>query len=84
MRPMGVGTVRRGLLIVLVLVVPTCGRGAPASSSGVFFPTVPRGDEYPAALIEGVLEVRSDCLFISADGERWLLLWPQGYKPHST
>jgi len=81
---MGVGTVRRGLLIVLVLVVPTCGRGAPASSSGVFFPTVPRGDEYPAALIEGVLEVRSDCLFISADGERWLLLWPQGYKPHST
>jgi hypothetical protein len=35
-------------------------------------------------VIEGVLEVRLDCLFISADGERWLLLWPQGYKPHST
>lgn len=26
---------------------------------------------------------RSGCLFVSADGERWLLLWPEGYTPRT-
>lgn len=62
----------------------TVYEGDPRESQGntvadVFFPTVPRAEAYPAALIEGVLEERSGCLFVSAGGERWLLLWPEGY-----
>jgi len=30
--------------------------------------------------MEGVLEVRSGCVFISAQGDLWLLLWPEGYS----
>lgn len=51
-----------------------------ASPPGIFFPTVPIGDEYPSGLMEGVLEVRSGCVFISAHGDLWLLLWPAGYS----
>jgi hypothetical protein len=31
-----------------------------------------------------VLEVRSDWLFVSVDGDRWLRLWPEGYMAQST
>ena len=63
------------------LCLAACG-GAPGSVApeGIFFPTVPRQDAYPAALITGaLLEERSGCLFARAGTERWLLLWPDGY-----
>jgi hypothetical protein len=53
----------------------------PESEFSIFFPTVPRQDSYPAAVIEGTLEARDGCLFITRDSERWLLLWPKGYRP---
>jgi hypothetical protein len=46
---------------------------------GVFFPTVPIGDAYPAGEIEGVLELQSGCLFVARPEDRWLLLWPEGF-----
>jgi hypothetical protein len=67
------------LVLLLALTLPACGVDEPASPPGLFFPTVPIGDSYPAALIEGVLEERSGCLFVAAHGDRWLLLWPEGY-----
>jgi hypothetical protein len=66
---------------MLAVVTAGCATDGPGSPSGVFFPTVPTGDPYPAALIEGVLEVRSGCVFVTANGDRWLLLWPEGYAP---
>ncbi len=48
--------------------------------SNIFFPNVPIGDAYPAALIHGMLEERNRCLFVGNDQEHWLLLWPRGYQ----
>jgi hypothetical protein len=71
---------RRSLVgFMLAVFASGCAADGPGSPSGVFFPTVPIGDAYPAALMEGVLEVRSGCIFVAAHGDRWLLLWPEGY-----
>ncbi len=70
------------LLLLLALETAACSgaRGGEAvAPPGIFFPTVPIGDDYPAALIEGTLEVRSGCVFVSRPEDRWLLLWPEGY-----
>jgi hypothetical protein len=75
------GVWRRPLLgIMLAVVTAGCAADGPGSSSGIFFPTVPIGDAYPGALMDGVLEVKSGCVFVTAHGDRWLLLWPEGYK----
>jgi len=29
--------------------------------------------------MEGVLEEQAGCLFVTVDGDSWLLLWPEGY-----
>ena len=73
---------RRARLLVLVLALTACvcAEDRSAAPPGFFFPTVPIGDEYPAALTDGVLEVRSGCVFIAAHEDRWLLLWPEGYS----
>ncbi|HEY6567712.1 MAG TPA: hypothetical protein VI341_09360 [Actinomycetota bacterium] len=65
--------------MLLLLAAAGCDSGEPSAPPGIFFPTVPIGDAYPSALIGGVIEARSGCLFISAHEESWLLLWPQGY-----
>lgn len=67
-----------GLLLAVMAVA--CAAERPSSPPGIFFPTVPIGDEYPGALIEGVLEVRSGCVFVAAHEDRWLLLWPEGSR----
>jgi hypothetical protein len=50
--------------------------------SSIFFPTVPIGNSYPAALIHGTFEERNRCLFVGVDHEHWLLLWPRGDLAH--
>lgn len=68
------------LALVLTLAATVCRGDEPTAPRDVFFPTVPLCDDYPAALIEGVLEVRSGCVFVSRHEEHWLLLWPEGYS----
>ena len=67
--------------LVVCLVVATslvaCSRAGPSAPDGLFFPTVPRQDAYPAALFSGQLVERSGCLVAGKDGP--VLLWPDGY-----
>jgi hypothetical protein len=67
------------LITLVMLCVSTCGSTEPSAPDGVFFPTVPIGNEYPAGEIEGMLELRSGCLFVARPEDRWLILWPEGY-----
>ena len=76
---MDVRSIRGSLLVLMAFTVLACGSDEPAAHPGLFFPTVPIGDEYPAGDMEGVLEEQDDCLFISAPQDHWLLLWPEGY-----
>ncbi len=67
--------------LVVCLVVATsfvaCSRAGPSAPDGLFFPTVPRQDAYPAALFSGQLVERSGCLVGGKGGP--VLLWPDGY-----
>jgi hypothetical protein len=56
-----------------------CAKG-PTAPDGLFFPTVPRSDAYPAAMLTATLAEQSGCLFASSGHDRWLLLWPEGYS----
>jgi hypothetical protein len=69
-----------GLVLLGTVAVSACGSDAPAAPSRIFFPTVPVGGAYPMALLSGRLVDRSGCLFAVAHDERWLLLWPEGYR----
>lgn len=69
----------RLLGLVLAVTAAACAADRPGAPPGIFFPTVPIGNAYPAALMEGLLEVRSGCVFVAAYEDRWLLLWPEGY-----
>jgi hypothetical protein len=72
----------RFVSLVVCLAVATslaaCSRGEPSAPEGVFFPTVPRQDAYPTALLSAQLVERSGCLVTSGKGSV-LLLWPDGY-----
>ena len=54
-----------------------CSRVGPSAPDGLFFPTVPRQDAYPAALFSGRLVEHSGCLVGGKGGP--VLLWPDGY-----
>ena len=41
-------------------------------------PTLPPGDAWPLALLEGVLRERDGCIFLENSAGRSLLLWPAG------
>jgi hypothetical protein len=69
---------------VVAVMAAACAADRPGSPPGIFFPTVPIGDAYPSALMEGVLEVRSGCVFVAAHEDRWLLLWPEGFTTRYT
>jgi hypothetical protein len=62
------------------LFLAACSDAGPVAPPGVFFPTVPIEDAYPAAEIEGRLVVEDGCIYVTASDERWLLLWPDGYR----
>lgn len=64
---------------MLVISVPACSPDKPSAPPGIFFPRVPTRDVYPSALMEGVLEERAGCLFVTSDQDHWLVLWPEGY-----
>lgn len=72
----------RLLALVLAVMAAACAADRPGAPTGIFFPTVPIGNAYPSGLMHGVLEVRSGCVFVAAHGDRWLLLWPEGYTAH--
>lgn len=57
-------------------------RVRPAGTRRYYFPTqTENGDAWNTALFAGELVERSGCLFLeSKDGERWLALWPDGYR----
>lgn len=44
----------------------------------MFLPTYRPLDALPAALLHGMLIEEGGCLWIEADGIRWLVLWPDG------
>jgi hypothetical protein len=69
------------ILTILLLSVADCSRHATVAPEGLFFPTVPRQDGYPAGILPpgATLEERSGCLFAVTSAERYLLLWPAGY-----
>jgi hypothetical protein len=69
----------RWFVPLVMLLTSACGSTEPVAPDGVFFPTVPIGDAYPAGEIEGVLELQSGCLFVARPEDRWLLLWPEGF-----
>jgi hypothetical protein len=79
MRHTGRGWFARPLGLVFAFAGAACAGHEPIAPPGIFFPTVPIGDAYPAALMEGMLDVRSGCVFVSDHNESWLLLWPEGY-----
>jgi hypothetical protein len=64
-----------GVLVGISLVA--CSQPSP-SAPGLFFPTVPRQDAYPAALYTGKLVERSGCLMGGSEHEL-IFLWPDGY-----
>ena len=66
-------------VIVGVALSPCGGRNAVAPD-GIFFPTVPIGDSYPAGLMEGALQVDDGCVYVVMGDERWLVLWPEGSR----
>jgi hypothetical protein len=66
----------------LATMVPlaACADLAGDAPAGVYFPTVPIGEAYPAALFEGGLEIDDGCLSLTSHGERWFALWPEAYR----
>ena len=68
-------------LVVCLMVASSlaaCSRAGPSAPDGLFFPTVPRQDAYPAALLSAQLAEHAGCLL--AGGKRGsVLLWPDGY-----
>jgi hypothetical protein len=68
------------LSVAIATIAGGCAGYEPSAPKGVFFPTVPIGDAYPAASLTGVLELHSGCVFVAAPEDRWLLLWPEGYN----
>jgi hypothetical protein len=73
----------RFVSLVVCLVVGTslvaCSRAGPSAPDGLFFPTVPRQDAYPAALLSARLVERSGCLVAGGKAGGLVLLWPDGY-----
>jgi hypothetical protein len=69
----------RLLGVVIAVTATACAGDQPAAPPGIFFPTVPIGDAYPAGEIDGVFEIHSGCLFVARPENRWLLLWPEGH-----
>ena len=53
------------LVVVMALTAAACGSNEPAAPPGIFSPTVPIGDAYPAALMEGILEEQAGWLFVT-------------------
>ena len=73
---------RRVLIICAAMLTAGMASGCasePSAPPGVFFPTVPISDEYPAGVMRGRLELEDGCLFVTSGSERHLLLWPEGY-----
>jgi hypothetical protein len=70
--------------LIPLLMLSACGSAESAAPEGIFFPTVPIGDAYPAGEIEGTLEMRFGCLFVTRPENRWLILWPEGYTARAT
>ncbi len=58
-----------------------CTHVGPSAPDGLFFPTVPRQDAYPSALLSSQLDERSGCLIAGDKGGKGglVLLWPDGY-----
>lgn len=65
-----------GVALFLALTVAACG---PVDTN---LPTHRDLDNYPGALLEGILRQSGDCLYASTpDGTgRWLLVWPRGFS----
>jgi hypothetical protein len=73
------------LALVLVVALAACSTTPTATQpAGLFFPTVPRLDAYPSALLTAPLHEHAGCLFGGEGKRRVLLLWPDGYQAKST
>ena len=74
---MRVRFISRVVCLVVATPLVACSPAGPSAPDGLFFPTVPRQDAYPAALFAGQLVERSGCLVGGKGGA--VLLWPDGY-----
>ena len=72
---------RRGLGMLVCLLVGACGERTIRFDGGVFFPTQSSPD-VPNAQAFGTLVRSSDCIVLrqSAPGNDLLLLWPEGFS----
>jgi hypothetical protein len=67
--------------VVGAAVLIACANGAGArGADGVFFPTLPHMNGWPAALLQGTLLERNGCVVLAGRSESVLLLWPEGYS----
>jgi hypothetical protein len=67
-------------ILATAVLLAACSNGVSEAPPGVFFPTVPIGEAYPAAEFRGGLEVVEGCIVLTDGNERWLALWPEGYR----
>ena len=67
-------------VMILALLSSTCGAQEANAPPGLFFPTYEPGGAVPTGIIEGSLEEKDGCLFVTSGSDRWLLLWPDGYS----
>jgi hypothetical protein len=73
--------VRFVVCLAICTALIACAPGESSAPDGLFFPTVPRQEMYPAALFQGRLVQRSGCILGSAGGKAGvILLWPDGYQ----
>lgn len=74
--------VRRGVICLLILAGCGSARPEPADADALFFPRhdLPLGVG-DAALLEGALVEEDLCLWVVAEGARFLVLWPSDTQP---
>jgi len=63
--------------LVITLLLAACS-GTPAPS--IYFPTYGSMNALPVGVLEGTLIEESGCLWVDADGSRWLVLWPSSAR----
>jgi hypothetical protein len=65
----------RPAALAIVLVATGCG-------SQSLLPThdsISRGQDVPAGLVDGVLLLRGDCVYLQSEAAQMVIIWPAGY-----
>jgi hypothetical protein len=68
-----------GAALLVTVALVACSGPGPSMPDGLYFPTVPRQDAYPSAVLSGQLVERSGCVLVASGHRGSLPLWPEGY-----